>query len=62
MPGACRRIASRLGWPRLPQRDPHMATDIDSPYPIGTEQIERFRRDGFIRLKDVFDRCYAYDS
>jgi len=32
-----------------------MATDIDSPYPIGTEQIERFRRDGFIRLKDVFD-------
>lgn len=29
--------------------------DLDSPYPLTTEQIARFRRDGFIRLKDVFD-------
>jgi ectoine hydroxylase-related dioxygenase (phytanoyl-CoA dioxygenase family) len=32
-----------------------MPIDIDSPYPISDAQIERFRRDGFIRLKDVFD-------
>ncbi len=32
-----------------------MPIDIDSPYPISREQIERFRHDGFIRLKDVFD-------
>ena len=32
-----------------------MPLDIDSPYPISDAQIERFRRDGFIRLKDVFD-------
>lgn len=32
-----------------------MPIDIDSPYPISDAQIESFRRDGFIRLKDVFD-------
>ena len=32
-----------------------MPIDIDSPYRVGHDQIERFRRDGFIRLKDVFD-------
>jgi ectoine hydroxylase-related dioxygenase (phytanoyl-CoA dioxygenase family) len=32
-----------------------MPIDIDSSYPISDAQIERFRRDGFIRLKDVFD-------
>lgn len=32
-----------------------MPLDIDAPYPISREQIERFRHDGFIRLKDVFD-------
>lgn len=32
-----------------------MAIDIDSPYPLNDEQVARFRRDGYIRLKDVFD-------
>ena len=32
-----------------------MAIDIDSPYTLAPEQVERFRREGFIRLKDVFD-------
>ena len=32
-----------------------MPIDIDSPYPLTDAQIQRFRRDGFIRLKDVFD-------
>ena len=32
-----------------------MAIDIDSPYPLQREQLERFRRDGFVRLKEVFD-------
>jgi ectoine hydroxylase-related dioxygenase (phytanoyl-CoA dioxygenase family) len=27
--------------------------DLDSPYPLTPEQIARFRRDGFIKLKDV---------
>lgn len=31
-----------------------MPVDIDTPYPLEPAQIERFRRDGFIRLKDVF--------
>jgi ectoine hydroxylase-related dioxygenase (phytanoyl-CoA dioxygenase family) len=42
-----------------------MPIDIDSPYPISDPQIESFRRDGFIRLKDVFDaetlRAYAQE-
>ncbi|HEV2596361.1 MAG TPA: phytanoyl-CoA dioxygenase family protein [Sphingomicrobium sp.] len=29
--------------------------DLDRPYPISGEQIAAFRRDGFIRLKDVFN-------
>ena len=32
-----------------------MAIDIDSPYPLQRDHVERFRRDGFVRLKDVFD-------
>lgn len=32
-----------------------MVLDIDSPYPLGREQIDQFRRDGFVRLKRVFD-------
>jgi ectoine hydroxylase-related dioxygenase (phytanoyl-CoA dioxygenase family) len=31
-----------------------MSFDLDSPYAIGREQIGRFRRDGFLRLKQVF--------
>ncbi len=27
--------------------------DLDTPYPLSPEQIERFRRDGFIKLKQV---------
>jgi ectoine hydroxylase-related dioxygenase (phytanoyl-CoA dioxygenase family) len=27
--------------------------DLDSPYPLTPEQIARFRRDGFVKLKDV---------
>ncbi|MFC3148315.1 phytanoyl-CoA dioxygenase family protein [Piscinibacterium candidicorallinum] len=27
--------------------------DIDSPYPLTAEQVAKFRRDGFIKLKDV---------
>jgi len=30
-----------------------MALDIDSPYPLTAEQIARYRRDGFIKLKNV---------
>ena len=30
-----------------------MALDIDSPYPLTAEQIARYRRDGFIKLKHV---------
>jgi len=29
--------------------------DLDRPYPLSQAQIAGFRRDGFIRLKDVFD-------
>ena len=32
-----------------------MPIDIDSPYPLTPGQIAQFRRDGFIKLKDVFD-------
>lgn len=28
-------------------------TDLDTPYPLGANQISQFRRDGFIQLKDV---------
>ena len=31
-----------------------MTFDLDRPYAIGAEQIAAFRRDGFIRLKQVF--------
>ena len=30
-----------------------MPLDIDSPYPLSAEQIARYRRDGFIKLKNV---------
>ena len=55
MPRGCLRADAGLGLPQDPQPYARMAIDIDSPYPISREQIERFRRDGFIRLKDVFD-------
>ena len=32
-----------------------MSVDIDTPYPLSADQIEQFARDGFIRLKHVFD-------
>ena len=32
-----------------------MPLDIDSPYPVDDAALARFRRDGFVRLKDVFD-------
>ncbi len=32
-----------------------MSVDIDSPYQLTPDQIARFARDGFIRLKNVFD-------
>lgn len=32
-----------------------MVLDIDSPYPLDREQLDQFRRDGFVRLKRVFD-------
>jgi ectoine hydroxylase-related dioxygenase (phytanoyl-CoA dioxygenase family) len=32
-----------------------MPIDLDRPYPILPEQVARFRRDGFIRLKHVFN-------
>lgn len=32
-----------------------MVLDIDSPYPLGRKRIDQFRRDGFVRLKQVFD-------
>ena len=28
-------------------------TDLDSPYPLTADQVAQFRRDGFIKLKDV---------
>lgn len=37
--------------------------DLDAPYPLDDAAIERFRRDGCIKLRDVFDagtlRCYG---
>ena len=30
--------------------------DIDSPYSLSPDAIAAFRRDGFVKLKDVFDR------
>lgn len=33
-----------------------MTIDIDSPHSLSEEQLARFRRDGFIKLKDVFGR------
>lgn len=32
-----------------------MTIDLDRPYPLTAQQIDAFRRDGFIRLKDVFN-------
>lgn len=32
-----------------------MKFHLDAPYPLTGEQIAQFRRDGFIKLKDVFD-------
>lgn len=32
-----------------------MVHPLDAPYPLSDAQIAQFRRDGFIRLKDVFD-------
>ena len=32
-----------------------MAIDLDRPYALTERQIADFRRDGFVRLKDVFD-------
>lgn len=32
-----------------------MPLDIDSPYPVDDTALAHFRRDGFVRLKDVFD-------
>ena len=31
-----------------------MSIELDLPYALGPQEIARFRRDGFIRLKDVF--------
>ena len=31
-----------------------MSFDLDRPYPITDDQIDAFRRDGFVRLKQVF--------
>jgi ectoine hydroxylase-related dioxygenase (phytanoyl-CoA dioxygenase family) len=31
-----------------------MRFDLDRPYPLEPEQIDRFRRDGFVRLRQVF--------
>lgn len=31
-----------------------MSFDVDRPYAIGDDQIELYRRDGFVRLKQVF--------
>ena len=32
-----------------------MAIDLDRPYPLTTQQIADYRRDGFIKLKQVFN-------
>jgi ectoine hydroxylase-related dioxygenase (phytanoyl-CoA dioxygenase family) len=32
-----------------------MTIDLDRPFPLSAEHIARFRRDGFIRLKQVFN-------
>lgn len=32
-----------------------MTIDLDRPYPVSDTQVDRFRRDGFIKLKDVFN-------
>jgi ectoine hydroxylase-related dioxygenase (phytanoyl-CoA dioxygenase family) len=32
-----------------------MKPHLDAPYPLTGEHVAQFRRDGFIRLKDVFD-------
>ena len=32
-----------------------MAIDLDRPYPLGARQIADYQRDGFIKLKDVFN-------
>ena len=32
-----------------------MAIDLDRPYPLTAQQIADYRRDGFIKLKHVFN-------
>lgn len=32
-----------------------MTIDLDRPYPLSDEQLAQFRRDGFIKLKNVFN-------
>ena len=32
-----------------------MAIDLDRPYPLNDRQIDGYRRNGFIKLKDVFN-------
>ncbi|MBI1338445.1 MAG: phytanoyl-CoA dioxygenase [Phycisphaera sp.] len=47
----------------MPQQQTLPDVDIDSPYPLSREQVERFRRDGFIKLKSFFsaEALAAYD-
>ena len=46
--------AANMGGLSIPP-EPSMPALLDAPYPLDRDRIERFRRDGFIRLKDVFD-------
>lgn len=34
---------------------PSIAQRLEQPYPLGVEQVERFRHDGFIKLREVLD-------
>jgi ectoine hydroxylase-related dioxygenase (phytanoyl-CoA dioxygenase family) len=45
----CRTPAAAAG-----SKECRMTIDIDRPYPLDDQQIAAFRRDGFIRLKNVF--------
>ena len=38
-----------------PSAEARMTIDLDTPYPLAPAQVAQFHRDGYIRLKDVFD-------
>jgi ectoine hydroxylase-related dioxygenase (phytanoyl-CoA dioxygenase family) len=47
---------SSIAWRiRVASLETRMTIDLDRPHPLSDAQVAQFRRDGFIKLKDVFN-------